>query len=167
MTSLSSLAWTASRAPRPNCCASRRLSRRNALDFSPLRSPGAIQRPRPAVWCSPSLLALRSSRALIATRTEEGRRAAQGGGVPFGARPNCGRINAPSLAISLKKENLSAKSPEPSMSMSQRSIAAYTTIRPYDSTPFRSHARSSPFAVCTRTRPARCVKPKTSSDSVP
>ena len=28
------------------------------------------------------------------------------------------------------------------MSMSQRSIAAYTTRRPYDSTPFRSHARS-------------------------
>ena len=28
------------------------------------------------------------------------------------------------------------------MSMSQRSIAAYTTKRPYDSTPFRSHARS-------------------------
>ena len=30
------------------------------------------------------------------------------------------------------------------MSMSQRSIAAYTTKRPYDSTPFRSHARSIP-----------------------
>ena len=30
------------------------------------------------------------------------------------------------------------------MSMSQRSIAAYTTRRPYDSTPFRSHARSKP-----------------------
>ena len=28
------------------------------------------------------------------------------------------------------------------MSMSQRSIAVYTTRRPYDSTPFRSHARS-------------------------
>ena len=28
------------------------------------------------------------------------------------------------------------------MSMSQRSIAAYTTIRPYDSRPFRSHAWS-------------------------
>ena len=28
------------------------------------------------------------------------------------------------------------------MSMPQRSIAAYTTRRPYDSTPFRSHARS-------------------------
>ena len=30
------------------------------------------------------------------------------------------------------------------LSMSQRSIAAYTTKRPYDSTPFRSHARSIP-----------------------
>ena len=28
------------------------------------------------------------------------------------------------------------------MSMSQRSIAAYATRRPYDSTPFLSHARS-------------------------
>ena len=28
------------------------------------------------------------------------------------------------------------------MSMSQRSIAAYATMRPYDSTPFLSHARS-------------------------
>ena len=56
------------------------------------------------------------------------------------AIPSCVRINASSLAISLKKENPSAKLPEPSMSMSQQSIAAYTTIRPYDSTPFRSHA---------------------------
>ena len=31
--------------------------------------------------------------------------------------------------------------------MSQRSIAAYTTIRPYDSTPFRSHARSYHCAI--------------------
>ena len=61
---------------------------------------------------------------------------------PSGARPNCCRSNAPSFAISLKKENPLAKSPEPSISMSQQSIAAYTTIRPYDSTPFRSHARS-------------------------
>ena len=61
---------------------------------------------------------------------------------PSGARPNCCRSNAPSFAISLKKENPLAKSPEPSMFMSQQSIAAYTTIRPYDSTPFRSHARS-------------------------
>ena len=69
--------------------------------------------------------------------------AAQARGGPFGRPPKlCGRINAPALAISLKKENPSAKSPGPSMSMSQRSIAAYTTRRPYDSTPFRSHARS-------------------------
>ena len=33
------------------------------------------------------------------------------------------------------------------MSMSQRSIAAYTTRRPYDSTPFRSHARSTSSAT--------------------
>ena len=46
------------------------------------------------------------------------------------------------LGISLKKENPSAQSPVPSMSMSQRSIAASTTKRPYDSTSFRSHARS-------------------------
>ena len=58
------------------------------------------------------------------------------------ARPNCGRSNAPSLAISLKKENPSPKSPGPSMSMSQRSIAAYATRRPYVSRPFLSHARS-------------------------
>ena len=52
-----------------------------------------------------------------------------------------GRSLGQIVAISLKKENPSAKSPGPSMSMSQQSIAAYTTRRPYDSTPFRSHAR--------------------------
>ena len=61
---------------------------------------------------------------------------------PSGARPNCARTSAPSLEISLKKENPSATSPGPSMSMSQRSIAVSTTRRPYDSTPFRTHARS-------------------------
>ena len=69
-------------------------------------------------------------RSLIATRTEEGRRAAQARGVPFGRRPNCDRISAPSLDISSTKENPSGKSLGPSMSMSQRSIAAYTTRRP-------------------------------------
>ena len=33
------------------------------------------------------------------------------------------------------------------MSMSQRSIAVSTTKRPYDSTPFRSHARSYEAAI--------------------
>ena len=61
---------------------------------------------------------------------------------PSAARPNCARTSAPSLEISLKKENPSATSPGPSMSMSQRSIAVSTMRRPYDSTPFRSHARS-------------------------
>ena len=71
-------------------------------------------------------------RSLIATRTEEGRRAAQ---------TATGSAH-PRSTSSSTKENPSAKSPGPSMSMSQRSIAAYTTRRPYDSTPFRSHARS-------------------------
>ena len=87
-------------------------------------------------------------RSLIAARTEEGRRAAQARGVPFGRppklRPNCAQSSAPSLASSSKKGNPSATSPGPSMSTPPRSIDASTTRHPYDSTPFRSHARSDP-----------------------
>ena len=63
MTSLSSLAWTALHAPRPSCCALRKLSGRNTLEFSHLPSPGPIRQRRAGAWCSPSLLALRSSSA--------------------------------------------------------------------------------------------------------
>ena len=69
---------------------------------------------------------------------------------PSAARPNCARTSAPSLELSLKKENPSATSPGPSMSMSQRSIAVSTTRRPYDSTSFRSHARSKTWNACSR-----------------
>ena len=81
--------------------------------------------------------------SLIADRTEEGRRAAQARGVPFGRPPKL-RPDQRTLApeLSLKKENPSAKSARPSMSMSQRSVAVSTTRRSYDSTPFLSHARS-------------------------
>ena len=46
--------------------------------------------------------------------------------------------------LNVQTSTSNARSPGPSMSMSQRSIAVSTTRRPYDSTPFRSHARSIP-----------------------
>ena len=81
-------------------------------------------------------------RSLSATRTEEGRRAAQARGVPFGRPPKL-RPDQRTLARQLTEEGKSiSDAPGPSTSMSQRSIVASTTRRPYDSTPFRSHARS-------------------------
>ena len=89
-------------------------------------------------------------RSLIAARTEEGRRAAQARGVPFGRPPKL-RPDQRTLARNLIEEGKSvsdvARQPGPSMSMSQRSIAVSTMRRPYDSTPFRSHARSNSAEV--------------------
>ena len=142
----SSLVSTVSRAPRPSCCASRRRSRRKTLDFNPLRSCGALGRydDYGRAHGAHRLRWHRGVRAL-ADRPPNRGRTARGSSTRRPLRPpaqNCDRTSAPALGISLKKENPSAQSPVPSMSMSQRSIAASTTKRPYDSTSFRSHARS-------------------------
>ena len=98
-------------------------------------------------------------RALIVTRTGEGRRAAQARGVPFGRPPKL-RPEQRALARHLIEEGKSvsevARSP---MSMSQRSIAAYATRRPYDSTPFLSHARSVSQSQQHLTPPKRLAAP--------
>ena len=84
-----------------------------------------------------------NGRITIAIRTEQGRRTDRAPDVPSTVGSNCAPINALSLANMLKKrDNTSPTSPRPSMSISQRSFAASAQRRPYDSTPFLSHARS-------------------------
>ena len=78
----------------------------------------------------------------IATRTEEGRRAAQARGVPFDRPPKL-RPDQRTLARQLIEEGKSISDAARTFNVHVATIyRASTTRRPYDSTPFRSHARS-------------------------
>ncbi len=77
----------------------------------------------------------------IATRTEEGRRAAQTRGVPF-RRPPKLRPDQRALARHLIEEGKSVSEAARTFNVHVATIYRYTTRRPYDCRPFLSHARS-------------------------
>ena len=81
-------------------------------------------------------------RSLIATRTEEGRRVAQARGVLFGRPPKL-RPDQRTLARHLIDEGKSVS--EVARTFNVHAATIYRCLHheaPYDSTPFRSHARS-------------------------
>ena len=125
-------------------CASQRRSRRKTLHFNLLRNPRPTTTLAGRVVLPVFTGVAEFERPLIAIRTEEGRRTARAPDVPFDRRPKL-RPDQRSLSLAnlLKsRDNTAEKSPRPSTSMSQRSFAASAQRRPYDSTPFLSHARS-------------------------
>ena len=124
-------------------CESKRRARKKTPKFNLLWIHGSTTTLADCTMLTVFSGIVKFERSVIPIRSEDRRPAAQARKGPSTDRPDCAWPNAFSLAISLtKRDNLTEKSPGPSIGMAKRSIVASTKRDLMTVHRILSHARS-------------------------